>query len=114
MEAGGRLPVSGLLLMALEVIGPGPLICEGLFTQLCQPRDPSKRSSRPPIEITQAEGGGAKNRIHVCVGHRLGASRLLLVVLRVSLRQCLETTCNVRTAMSGRATESCANGQLPR
>lgn len=46
-------------------------------------------------------------------GHGLGASARLLVLLRVSLRQCLEATCNVRTAMSGKATESCADGQLP-
>lgn len=46
-------------------------------------------------------------------GHRLGASTLLLVLLRVSLRKCQEITCNVRAAMSGKAPESCAEGPLP-
>ena len=42
MEAGGSLPVSGLLLVASEAKGPGSLICEDPFTQLCHPWDPSK------------------------------------------------------------------------
>lgn len=55
MEAAGSLPVSGFLLVGLEAKAPGPRICQGLFPQLCHPWDPSKGSSRPLIEITQAE-----------------------------------------------------------
>lgn len=46
-------------------------------------------------------------------GHGLKVSTLLLILLRVSFRKCRETTCNVRRAMSGKATESCADDPLP-
>ncbi|XP_004414242.1 PREDICTED: uncharacterized protein LOC101383164 [Odobenus rosmarus divergens] len=42
VEAGRNPPASRLLLMALEAMAPGALICKDILTQLCLPWDPSK------------------------------------------------------------------------